>query len=160
STLYRGRTVSRPDGDAMARPPAGLGAVGRGVPPLAPLATARQLAPALGTLPGRGGPPGPPPLCRCHDRACPSARPGRVKKSGGAAAQARGRSRGGWSTTSHAGCRDERPRVAVVLTSGHWPERPVFATVFAQVPPTPPLTPGIMDKGEDSMPLRAHLLAH
>jgi transposase len=32
--------------------------------------------------------------------------------------------------------------------------------VFAQVPPPPPLTHGIMDKGYDSMPIREQLLAH
>jgi transposase len=36
----------------------------------------------------------------------------------------------------------------------------VFETVFAQVPPTPPLTHGIMDKGYDSQPIREQLLAH
>jgi transposase len=144
----------------MARLAGGLWALGRGVQPLSPLGTAWHLAPTLGTLPGWGVPPGPPPLCRCHDRARPSARRGSVKKNGGDAAQALGRSRGGLSTKIHAGCRDARTSVAVVLTPGHWHESPVFATVFAQVPPTPPLTHGIMDKGYDSMPIREQLLAH
>ena len=82
-----------------------------------------------------------------------------MKKNGGDAAQALGRSRGGLSTTIQAGCRDDRTSVAVVLTPGHWHESPVFATVCAQVPPTPPLTHGMMDKGYDSTPILEHLLA-
>ncbi len=80
-------------------------------------------------------------------------------KNGGHAAQALGRSRGGLSTKIHAGCRDERTGVAVVLTAGHCHESPVFATVFAQVPPEPPLTHAIMDKGYDSNRIREQLLA-
>jgi len=94
-------------------------------------------------------------IVRAHQHAA-----GALKKNGGDAAQALGRSRGGLSTKIHAGCRDARTSVAVVLTPGHWHESPVFATVFAQVPPTPPLTHGIMDKGYDSMPIREQLLAH
>ena len=56
-------------------------------------------------------------------------------KKGGQAAQALGRSRGGWSTKIHAGCRDERIDIAIVLTAGHWHESPVFETLLAQVPP-------------------------
>jgi len=99
------------------------------------------------------------PLYRRDDRACPSARRGGVKKNGGHAAQALGRSRGGFSTKIHAGCRDERTGVAVVLTAGHCHESPVFATVLAQVPPEPPLTHAIMDKGYDSNHIREQLLA-
>jgi hypothetical protein len=81
-------------------------------------------------------------------RVCVPIRTPRAReKNGGQAAQALGRSRGGWSTTSHAGCRDERPSVAVVLTSGHCHESPVFEAVFVQVPPEPILTQAIMDKG-------------
>jgi transposase len=82
-----------------------------------------------------------------------------VKKNGGHAAQALGRSRGGWSTKIHAGCRDERTGVAIVLTAGHCHERPVFETVFAQVPPEPALTHAIMDKGYDSDGIREPLVA-
>ena len=70
-----------------------------------------------------------------------------------------GRSRGGLSTKIHAGCRDERTGVAVVLTAGQCHESPAFETVFAQVPPAPPLTHAIMDKGYDSNRIRAQLLA-
>ena len=74
--------------------------------------------------------------------------------------QALGRSRGGLSTKIHAGCRDERTGVAIVLTAGHCQESPVFETVFAQVPSGPPLTHAIMDKGYDSDDLREPLIAH
>jgi transposase len=83
-----------------------------------------------------------------------------VKKNGGQAAQALGRSRGGLSTKIHAGCRDERPGVAVVLTAGPCHASPVFETVLAQVPPAPPLTHAMMDKGYDSDGIREHLIAH
>ena len=83
-----------------------------------------------------------------------------MKKNGGQAAQALGRSRGGLSTTIHAGCRDARTGVAVVLTAGHCHESPVFETVFAQVPSGPPLTHALMDKGYDSDGIREHLIAH
>ena len=70
-----------------------------------------------------------------------------------------GRSRGGLSTKIHAGCRDERAGVALVLTAGHCHESPVFETVFAQVPPEPTLTHAIMDKGYDSDGIREQLVA-
>jgi len=81
-------------------------------------------------------------MVRAHQHAA-----GALKKNGGHAAQALGRSRGGWSTTIHAGCRDERTGVAIVLTAGHCHESPVFETVLAQVPPEPSLTHAMMDKG-------------
>src|SRR5262245_22311335 len=46
------------------------------------------------------------------------------------------------------------------LTAGHCHESPVFETVLAQVPPEPPLTHAIMDKGYDSDGIREHLIAH
>jgi transposase len=64
------------------------------------------------------------------------------------------------STKIHAGCRDERTGVAVVLTAGQCHESPVFETVFAQVPAGQPLTHAIMDKGYDSDGIREHLIAH
>ena len=93
-------------------------------------------------------------IVRAHQHAA-----GALKKHGGQAAQALGRSRGGLSTKIHAGCRDERTSVAVVLTAGHCHESPVFETVLAQVPPEPPLTHAIMDKGYDSKRIREPLLA-
>ena len=104
-------------------------------------------------------PPHAPPLSRCDHCAYPSACRGRSKKNGGHAAPALGRSRGGLSTTIHAGCRDERTGVAIVLTAEHCHESPVFEAVFAQVPPEPVLTHAIMDKGYDSDGIREHLLA-
>ena len=83
-----------------------------------------------------------------------------MKKNGGQAAQALGRSRGGLTTTIHVGCRDERMSVAVVLTAGQCHESPVFETVLAQVPPEPSLAHAMMDKGYDSKHIREQLLAH
>ena len=94
-------------------------------------------------------------IVRAHQHAA-----GALKKPGGQAAQALGRSRGGLSTKIHAGCRDERTGVAIVLTAGHCHESPVFETVFAQVPPEPSLTHAIMDKGYDSDGIREQLVAH
>ena len=73
-------------------------------------------------------------IVRAHQHAA-----GALKKNGGHTAQALGRSRGGWSTQIHAGCRDERTGVAIVLTAGHGHASPVFATVLAQGPPEPAL---------------------
>ena len=131
--------------------------MGRGVQPLPPLGTTRHLAPALGTFPGRGVPLGPPPLYRCDDRPRPSARRRSVKKNGGDAAQALGRSRGGLSTKIHAGCLSEHTSVALILTEGQRHESPVFEAVLAQVPQVPRLTHAIMDKAYDSDQIRAHL---
>ena len=83
-----------------------------------------------------------------------------MKKNGGHAAQALGRSRGGLSTNIHAGCRDARPGVAIVLTAGPCPESPACEPVLAQVPPAPSLPHAMMDKGYDSQGLRAQLLVH
>jgi transposase len=94
-------------------------------------------------------------IVRAHQHAA-----GALKKHGGQAAQALGRSRGGWSTKIHAGCRDERTGIAVVLTAGQCHESPVFETVFAQVPPEPSLTHAIMDKAYDSHDIREHLIKH
>ena len=94
-------------------------------------------------------------IVRAHQHAA-----GALKKNGGQAAQALGRSRGGLSTKIPAGCRDERTGVAIVLTAGPCHESPVFEMVLAQVPPAPPLTHAIMDKGYDSNGIREQLLAH
>jgi transposase len=94
-------------------------------------------------------------IVRAHQHAA-----GALKKYGGQAAQALGRSRGGLSTKIHAGCRDERTGIAVVLTAGQCHESPVFEPVFAQVPPEPSLTHAIMDKAYDSHAIREHLIKH
>ena len=82
-----------------------------------------------------------------------------MKKNGGQAAQALGRSRGGLSTKIPAGCRDERQGVAFVLTAGHGHARPGFEAMCAQVPPEPPLTHAIMDKGMTAT-VSARTLSH
>jgi transposase len=65
---------------------------------------------------------------------------------------------GGLSTKIHAGCLNERPGVAFVLTAGHCHESPVFSEVFAQVPQERQRTHAIMDKGSNSNAIREHLL--
>jgi hypothetical protein len=72
-------------------------------------------------------------------------------------AQALGRSRGGCSTTIHAGCLDEKTSAALELTSGARHDAPVFEAVFAQLPALPQLTYAVMDKGYDSDPIRQYL---
>jgi transposase len=94
-------------------------------------------------------------IVRAHPHAA-----GALKKHGGHAAQALGRSRGGWSTTIHAGCRDARTGIAVVLTAGHRHERPVFEPVFVQVPPEQALPHAMMAKAYDSHAIREHLIKH
>ena len=47
-----------------------------------------------------------------------------------------------------------------MLTAGHCHESPVFAMGLTPVPPEPPLTHAIMDKGYDSHGIREQLLAH
>lgn len=143
----------------MARPAGGRWALGRGLQPLAPLGSARERAAALGAPPSGGLSPGPPRLYRCDDCAGPSTRRRGVKKNGGQATQALGRSRGGWSTTIPAGCRDEHLSVAFVLTAGQGHESPGCETVCAPLPPEQPLTQAMMDKGYDSNRIREQLLA-
>ena len=70
-----------------------------------------------------------------------------------------GRSRGGLSTTIHAGGINERHGVALVLTEGQGHERPVFDAVLAQVPAAPTLTHAIMDTAYDSEQSRTTLTA-
>lgn len=94
-------------------------------------------------------------IVRAHQHAA-----GALKKNGGQAAQALGRSRGGLSTKIHAGCRDERVGLALVLTAGQDHESPVFATVLAQVSQPSTLTHAIMDKAYDSDQIRTQLVAH
>jgi len=64
------------------------------------------------------------------------------------------------STKIHAGCRDERVGVALVLTAGQAHASPVFATVLAQVSQPSTLTHAIMDKAYDSDQMRTQLVAH
>lgn len=78
-----------------------------------------------------------------------------MKKNGGQAAQALGRSRGGFSTKIHAGCIHETTGVSCILTGGEGSDMPGFAQVFAAVPETHCLEHGVMDKGYDSNAIRA-----
>ncbi len=80
-----------------------------------------------------------------------------MKKNGGPAAQALGRSRGGLSTKIHAGCLSEHTGVALVLTEGQRHERPVVEAVLAPGPQAPRLTHAIMDKAYDRDQIRARL---
>jgi transposase len=82
-----------------------------------------------------------------------------AKKTGGQASQALGRARGGFSTTLHAGCLDEKLSVARELTSGARHDAPVFEVIFAQGPALPQLEYAVMDKGSDSDQIRQHLQA-
>jgi transposase len=77
-----------------------------------------------------------------------------VKKNGGQAAQALGRSRGGFSTKIHAGCVDEQTGVSLALTGGERNDMPGFALVFHQIPSEHALEHAIMDKGYDSNQIR------
>lgn len=81
------------------------------------------------------------------------------EKNGGQAAQALGRSRGGFSTKLHAGCLDEQTSVACELTSGARHDAPVFEAVLDQCPALPQLTDVVMDRGYDSDQIRQHLRA-
>ena len=80
-----------------------------------------------------------------------------MKKNGGQAAQALGRSRGGFSTKIHAGCINETIGVALVLTGGERSDMPGFDAVFAQFPSDNALEDAVMDKGYDSNHIRAKL---
>jgi len=79
------------------------------------------------------------------------------EKNGGQAAQALGRSRGGFSTNIHAGCLDEKTSATLELTSGARHDAPVFEAVFAQLPAMPQLTYAVMNKGYDSDQIRQDL---
>ena len=73
-----------------------------------------------------------------------------MKKNGGQAAQALGRSRGGFSTKIHAGCLNEKRGVSLVRTGGERNDMPGCAVVFEQVPSEHTLENVVMDKGYDS----------
>jgi transposase len=80
-----------------------------------------------------------------------------MKKNGGQAAQALGRSRGGFSTKIHAGCITETKGGSLVLTGGERSDMPGFDEVFAQLPADHALEDAVMDKGYDSNHIRAKL---
>jgi hypothetical protein len=70
-----------------------------------------------------------------------------VKKNGGQAAQALGRSRGGCSTKIHAACINETTGVACILTGGECSDMPGFEQIFAAWPEQHALADGVIDKG-------------
>jgi hypothetical protein len=80
-----------------------------------------------------------------------------LKKNGGPAAQALGRSRDGWSTKIHAGCIEEKTGVSLALTGGACHDAPGCDPVFEQLPPENSLAYGVMDKAYDSHHLREKL---
>jgi transposase len=80
-----------------------------------------------------------------------------MKKNGGQAAQALGRSRGGFSTKIHAGCINERTGISIVLTGGERNDMLGFAVVFGQIPAENVLENAVMDKGYDSNHIRDKL---
>lgn len=88
-------------------------------------------------------------IVRAHQHAA-----GALKKNGGQAAQALGRSRGGFSTKIHAGCIDEKTGVSFVVTGGERNDMPGFDLVFDQVPQENDLEDAVMDKGYDSNHIR------
>jgi hypothetical protein len=77
-----------------------------------------------------------------------------MKKNGGQAAQALRRSRGGLSTTIHAGCIKEKTGVSLALTGGERHDAPGFALVFEQLPQEKSLEYGVMDRADDSHQIR------
>jgi len=94
-------------------------------------------------------------IVRAHQHAA-----GALKKTGGQAAHALGRSRGGFSTKIHAGCIDEKTGVAIVLTGGERNDMPGFDAVFDQVPSDNALEDAVLDKGYDSNHIRERLQEH
>ena len=80
-----------------------------------------------------------------------------MKKHGGQAAQALGRSRGGFSTKIHAGCINETTGVALVITGGERSAMPGFDEVCDQLPPDHALTDAMREKGYDRNHIRARL---
>jgi transposase len=70
-----------------------------------------------------------------------------------------GRSRGGCSTTIHAGSIDETTGVSFVLTGGQRHEAPGVDALFAQLPQEQALEQAIMDRGDDRNHLRRSLQA-
>ena len=80
-----------------------------------------------------------------------------MKKNGGQAAQALGRSRGGFSTTIHAGCINATTGVSLVLTGGQRHAAPGLDQVCDHLPEQQALEHAIMDRGYDSNHIRKRL---
>jgi transposase len=77
-----------------------------------------------------------------------------MKKTGGHAAQAVGRARGGFSTNIHAGCVNGKTGIALVLTGGERHDLPGCDDVLAQIPATPEREDAMMDKGDERHHIR------
>ena len=92
---------------------------------------------------------------RAHQHAA-----GALQRNGGQAAQALGRSRGGFSTKIHAGCIDAKTGVVMVRTGGERHDMPGFDRVFDQIPVDNALENAVMDKGYDSNHIRERLQEH
>jgi len=151
--------LSRLPGDVLARPAGGLWAAGRRVERFRRWEARGFWRQLWERPPGGRLPEGAPPLSQCDLHACPSARRGRVKKTGDRPPKLWA-ALGGLSTNIHAGCRDAHLDIAFVLTAGQCHESPVFATISAQLPQESSPTHAIMDKGYDSDCIREHLVAH
>jgi hypothetical protein len=117
------------------------------------------VAPTVGPLTTRSVQGGSRPLHGLDDGARPSACGRGVQKNGGQAAQALGRSRGGFSTNIHAGSLDETTGVSFVLTGGQRHDAPGFDAVCAQLPQEQALEQAIMDRGDDRNHMRHSLQA-
>jgi transposase len=79
--------------------------------------------------------------------------------SGGADAEAFGRSRGGFGTKVHLVAADERTALAVALTGGQRGDAPVFDAVMTQVPEETAAEAVVADRAYDSDKIRADLAA-
>jgi transposase len=93
-------------------------------------------------------------VVRAHPHAA-----GARKVSGGQAAQALGRSRGGFGTKIHVAAADERTAVAVVLTPGQQGDATVFDALLGAVPANVPVGCAAADMAYDSDAIRGALLA-
>jgi transposase len=92
-------------------------------------------------------------VVRAHPHAA-----GARKKNGGQAAQALGRSRGGFGTKIHLAAADERTAVAVELTPGQQGDATVFEDLLQAVPQGVPVTFAAADTAYDSDANRGKLL--
>ena len=70
-------------------------------------------------------------IVRAHKHAA-----GALKKRGGRAKQAIGKSSGGWTTKLHAACADERTAVSLCLSAGQSHDATAFSAVWREVPKT------------------------
>ena len=141
----------------MARHARLLWHLGRRLEALPAVGSPWPVAPALATLTSARRPSRHPSLYGCHYKAGASPCGRRVKKNGGQATQALGRSRGGFSTKLHAGCISATTSVSLILSSGARHEAPIFDQVWDDTPELPALESAVLDKGYDSDHIRARM---